>query len=141
MYAREKVLTFRLTTLDPAEMRVSIQSEIGIKTIRFHRTSSFNGVTDEPVQGCLRQIRYSSQPNSPDTSAVFLHSNSNQLLFISEPTNSTFLFCSPVGLVHFDSPVQPISSRPNHRLSELVQHRPGRLVAPKPEDSLQPERA
>lgn len=81
------------------------------------------------------------QAEPPGSAGAALDTDDDQGFLASRPsaTESWFL-TTDERLVDFDVAVEQLSTGDHHRSAQLVQPRPGRLVAAQPEQSLQPKR-
>ena len=77
----------------------------------------------------------------PMALSIFLGGDDNQGFELSLPADCARFFAAPVGLVHLDDAIQPIPARTNHGPAQLMQHRPGCLVASQAENALQAQGA
>ena len=68
-------------------------------------------------------------------------SHCNQGFTLGLSAENTFFLAAPVGFIDFHYATQPLPPRTYHRPPQLVQPRPGRLVAAQPENALQTQRA
>src|SRR5208283_517688 len=139
MHSRQKMIAFGLPTLHLSVVDVACHLPIGVQAIGSHRTAEVDALGDETVQSGSGKIGNTTQADTPDAFPILFGRNHNQSFLFRLPTDSAFFFTTPVGFVYLDDSSQPISTRTYHRSPQLVQHGPGRFVAAKPQDSLQPQ--
>src|ERR1035441_7559752 len=125
-----------LTALYLAIMNVSFQSQIGFPAVGSDRASRRNRLSNEPVQPRAGRVRYRTQADAPDALSILLGGDDNQNLFLCPSADCAGFFSAPVGLVHLDNAIQPVAAGANHGPTQLMQHRPSRLVARHAENSL-----
>src|ERR1035438_4407222 len=125
-----------LTALYLAIMNVSFQSQIVFPAVGSDRASRRNRLSNEPVQPRAGRVRYRTQADAPDALSILLGGDDNQSLFLCPSADCAGFFSAPVGLVHLDNAIQPVAAGANHGPTQLMQHRPGRLVAAQAENSL-----
>src|ERR1700730_4936642 len=102
-----------------------------------HGTAELNGLLHEPYQAVCRRFRNPFHADPADTRAVFLSRDHDQRLTLGLSAPDALLQAAQIGFIHFHPSRQPITARPDHRSSELVQPRPGRLVAAQSQDPWQ----
>jgi len=104
------------------------QAAISLPAIRMNRAPWFNRVLNKSMKAFGRCVRYAFHADATDTFPVFLGGYNDQRFFFGFSTPQAFLQSSQIGFVDFDPATQPISSRPNHRTSKLMQQHPSGLV-------------
>ena len=118
----------------------TFQPRISLPSIRMNKATGFHRFFDKSIQTLRRSIGNSLHSDSTDTVFFFLCGCHNQD-FAMEVTPTQPLFqASQIRFVNFHLSAQTVSSGSDHRFSQLVQQRPGRLVAAS-QDSLQSQGA
>src|ERR1022692_718014 len=141
MDARKQVLSRLLTALYLAVVNIFVHSKVCRKASCPHCASRHNGLSNESVQRCFGHIRYRAQTNTANTLSIFLRSDDEQGLEFRPPADCARFLPAPVGLVHLDDAIQPVTARANHGTSQLMQHCPSGLVTAQTEDALQTQSA
>ena len=92
----------------------------------------------KPVSDAPRRVPDHLQPDAARGGAPHLDRRHDQR-FVHElpPPAQPDLWATDVGLVHFDVLLQQLAAGPDHRATQLVQHRPRRFVSIDPELPLQ----
>src|ERR1700684_1911283 len=112
--------------------RVVAQPSVGVDdATRFDRLL-YKG--NQALGGSIDNLAH---PNPPDSRPILLRSNNNQGLFQVQPTRKSFLQAADITFVHLHSAGKSVACRPHHGASQLMQPRPGRLVALQSEHPLQ----
>src|ERR1035437_121768 len=96
---------------------------------------------DEGKKAVRRDILDALKANATGTAAILFGCNSNDGFVLGFSTACALFGAAHIGFVNLDSPRQKVSSWPDHCPAQFVQPGPGRLVAAKPEFSLQAEGA
>src|ERR1700723_683126 len=131
------MLRLPLTALYLAVMGISVQSHVGGQTVGSDRAFWSDGLSDEPVQSGLGQVRDRTQADAANAFSIFLGGDDNQSLDLRPPADCASLLPTPVSLVHLDGAIQPVPTRTNHSPAQFMQHRPGGLIAAQAENTLQ----
>ena|SRR5208282_3662111 len=139
MHSRQKMFAFGLPTLHLSVVDVARHLPIGVQAIGSHRTAEVDALSNETVQSGSGKIGNTTQADTPDAFPILFGRNHNQGFLLRQPTGNALFLTTPVGFVYLDDSSQPISTGTYHRSPQLMQHGPGRFVAAKPQDSLQPQ--
>src|SRR5260370_11142761 len=131
------MLRLPLTALYLAVMGISVQSHGGGQTVGSDRASRSDGLSDEPVQSGLGQVRDRTQADAANAFSICLGGDDNQSLDLRPPADCASLLPTPVSLVYLDDANQPVPTRTNHGPAQFMQHRPGGLIAAQAENTLQ----
>src|SRR5271157_12924 len=131
------MLRLPLMALYLAVMDISVQSHVGGQAIGSDRASRSDGLSDEPVQSGLGQVRDRTQADAANAFSIFLGGDDNHSLDLRPPANCASLLSTPVSLVYLDDAIQPFPTRSNHGPAQFMQHRPSGLIAAQPENTLQ----
>src|ERR1039457_1237192 len=123
------MLSLFLMALYLAVMNVSLQSQIGFPAIGSDRASRRNRLSNEPVQARAGRVWNHAQTNASDALSILFGGDDNQSLFLRPSAYCAGFLSTPVSLVHLDNAIQSVAARANHGPAQLMQHRPGRLVA------------
>ena len=78
-----------------------------------------------------------ARADPPHSAAFQFHRNHNQGFAHKLSPANVLLLASQASLINLDTSAQPFPSQPNHRLPQLLQHQPGRLIAAQTEFTLQ----
>lgn len=106
-------------------------------TVSVHNRAWLNGIPHELHEASRADIGDASQSNSPEPlRRMDLHGDDNDGLLLSMPTVYALLKAADVGFIDLHETAELRSSRPYHSPSYLVEPRPCRLIAAKPQDSL-----
>ena len=73
----------------------------------------------------------------PPCPALQFHRNHDQCFAHKLSSANVLLLAAQVSLVDLDTSAQPLASQSHHRLPQLLQHQPGRLIAAQTEFALQ----
>src|SRR5260370_38106260 len=87
MNSRKHVFRLPLMALDLAVMDIAVQSHVGGPAVGSDRACLGNRKSNEPVQGCLGQVRDAAEPDSSDTFSASLGGAVNQGLGLRPPAN------------------------------------------------------
>src|ERR1039458_6736538 len=123
-------------TLHLAFMSISFQSQIGFPAVGSECASRRNSLSNESVQAGAGRIRNRAQTNAPDALSILLGADDNQGLEFCLSANCAGFLSTPIGLVHLNHAIQPVTARPNHGPTQLMQHGPSGLVAAQAENPL-----
>jgi hypothetical protein len=106
-----------------------------------HDAAELDQLLDHRQQAVGAGIDDRRKANATHTAAALLDRDQHRRLLLG--STAVFAGCdaADVGLVNLDLASEPIAAGPDHRASELMQQRPGRLVAPEAEHTLERERA
>src|SRR6516164_896432 len=117
------------------------QGAVAVPPVRVHHTPRCDRFRYKGQKTLCRGIRDLPHADPSDTRPIFLSRNDNQRLSPQVPTPKTFLLSTQVSLVHLHSPRQQGAPGPNHRPTQFMQPRPGRLVSAQAQHSLQSQGA
>ena len=78
-----------------------------------------------------------ARADPPHSAAFQFHRNHNQGFAHKLSPANVLLLASQASLINLDTSAQPFPSQPYHRLPQLLQHQPGRLIAAQTEFTLQ----
>jgi len=141
MDARKQMLSLFLLALYMAIMNVSFQPQIGSPAVGPDRASRRNCRSNKPMQALAGRVRYRTQTNASDALSILFGGDDNQSLFFRSSSDCSGFLSAPVSLVHLDNAIQSVAARANHGPAQLMQHRPGRLVAAQAEYPLETQGA
>ena len=86
------------------------------------------------------EIGDSCHANAPDAFAILLGSDDNERLAVDQSAGCSAGFCrAPIGFIDFHYSLQTFPAGAHHRLSQLVEHQPRRLVTTQPQSPLEAE--
>ena len=100
-----------------------------------------HGLAHERQQAVGRHVLDPAQADAADALAILLGGNRDDRLALDLPAPLALFRAAHIGFVDFDRAAEAIPPRPHHRPAQLVQPRPGGLVAAEPEHPLQTESA
>src|SRR5712691_3383748 len=94
----------------------------------------------EATQGGGRRVAHDLQPDPPRAAAADLDGAHDQRALAELATTSKSFLVTDKGLIDFNFVPQRLSLGPAHGPAQLMEHRPGRFVAPDPQLTLQLKR-
>ncbi len=121
-----------------------LHASIRPKPVGMHNTSRLDGPLDKAVQVRFRCLRNASHTDSSYASSIFFCSDCHQCFVAYMPPSASAksgILSTHVGFIHLHAAVKLVSPRTHHRPTQLVQPRPSRLIASKPQNLLQTRRA
>ena len=114
---------------------------VSFPAVGVHNRAWLNGPPHKLHEAFCADIWDASESNSPEPHrCVDLHSDDDDGFLLSMPAVGTLLQATDIGLIHLHQTAEPLATRPNHRPSHLVEPRPCRLIAAKPQNSLKSQR-
>lgn len=118
------------------------QAGISSPAVSVHDATDLDCIMDELPQTGIGSVFDALHPDPPYAGPIFLSGDHDQGSTL--PCTAPPRLCRwppQISLVHFDPTRQPIPSRTNHCTTQFVKPGPRRLIAAKPEDSLQTQSA
>jgi len=114
---------------------------VSFPAVGVHNRARLNGSPHELYQAFRGNVWNVSQSNSSEPiRCVDLHGDRYDGLLLGLSATCTFFKTSDIGLIDLHKTVEFFATRPNHRPSHLVEPRPCRLIAAKPQDPLKSQR-
>src|SRR5260370_35022343 len=98
------MLRLPLTALYLAVMGISVQSHVGGQTVGSDRASRSDGLSDEPVQSGLGQVRDRTQADAANAFSIFLGGDDNQSLVLRPLADLPSPPPTPLSLVSLRAP-------------------------------------
>jgi hypothetical protein len=124
--------------LDLPVMDIAFHVTIGIKPISANCASGFDRQSDKAVKRCPVEIGDSCHANAPNAFAILLGSDGNQRLAVDQTAGCSAGFCcAPIGFIDLHYASQTFPAGAHHRLTQLVENQPRRLVTPQPKSPLE----
>ena len=100
-----------------------------------------HGIADERQEAVRGHVLDPAQADAADALAVLLGGNRDNGLALDLPAPLVLFRAAHIGFVRFHRATEAIPPRADHRPAQLVQPRPGGLVAAEPQRALQTEGA
>src|SRR5450755_1442737 len=125
---------------DLVSIAVLFERNVTQPSVCVHRATGFNGLLRKPDQALRGRVWNPFHSNPSDPWPIFLCRDYNQGLAFRLSASLSLFQAAQIRFIHFHPPTQTIPAWPHHRSPQLVQPRPGRLVAAQPQHSLQPQR-
>ena len=130
------------TALDFPVMDVSFYLTVGVEPVSANRTPGFHRRSDEAMKRCPVEIGDSCHADATDAFAVLLGCDDDQHLAVDQAAGCSPRFgCPPVGFIYLHHASQTLPAGAHHRLAQLVEHQPRRLVAAQSKNPLEAKRA
>ena len=90
------------------------------------------------MKRCAIEIGDSCHANTSNSFAILLGSDDNERLAVDQTSGcSAGLRCSPIGFIDFHYSLQTFPAGAHHRLTQLVEDQPRRLVTTQPQSPLE----
>src|SRR3990172_694201 len=115
-------------------------SGITFPSMGVNRRPGFYGTLDEGKEAVRRDIPDALKADSAKPTAVLLGCHRDDRLVLGVPASLALFRAANIGFVNLDGTEKQMPTRPDHRTAQLVQPRPRRLIAAKPQFPLEPER-
>ena len=125
----------------PVLVPLLLQSFVPLPSIRDYDGSWLDSPRHEPSEASGRRVWNAAQADASDALPIDLRGDRHQSLVSQVPAASSRFYATHVRFVHLHCPRQAISPRPHHRVPELLEAGPGRLVAPQAQQALQAQGA
>ena len=122
---------------DPVAVAGFLQAPVTPPAVGMDQTAWLHTVAHKTHQTRARCVGDMAQTDPPHSAAFQFHRNHNQGFAHKLSPANVLLLAAQVSLVDLDTSAQPFPSQPNHRLPQLLQHQPGRLIAAQTEFTLQ----
>ena len=122
---------------DPVAVAGFLQAPVTPPAVGMDQTAWLHTVAHKTHQTRARCVGDMAQTDPPHSAAFQFHRNHNQGFAHKLSPANVLLLAAQVSLVDLDTSAQPFPSQPNHRLPQLLQHQPGRLIAAQTEFALQ----
>ena len=122
---------------DPVAVAGFLQAPVTPPAVGMDQTAWLHTVAHKTHQTRARCVGDMAQTDPPHSAAFQFHRNHNQGFAHKLSPANVLLLAAQVSLVDLDTSAQPFPSQPNHRLPQLRQHQPGRLIAAQTEFTLQ----
>ena len=122
---------------DPVAVAGFLQAPVTPPAVAMDQTAWLHTVAHKTHQTRARCVADMAQTDPPHSAAFQFHRNHNQGFAHKLSPANMLLLAAQVSLVDLDTSAQPFPSQPNHRLPQLLQHQPGRLIAAQTEFTLQ----
>src|SRR5271167_2529413 len=122
-------------------MPVSVVRDGGISppAIGVEEAAGFNAVLHERRETGGGSVGDVPQPDAPGSPAILLRCDRDQSLAFGSAPVTAGLQAAQIALIHLDGAAKPVPTRPDHGPPQLMQTRPGRLVASPTQHLLQPQ--
>src|SRR4029077_18358366 len=128
--------------LDLPVMDVSFYLTVGVEPVSANRTPGFHRGSDEAMKRYPVEIGDSCHADATDAFAVLLGCDDDQHLAVDQAAGCSPRFgCAPVGFIYLHHASQTLPAGAHHRLAQLVEHQPRRLVAAQSKNPLEAKRA
>ena len=114
-----------------------LQAPITFPAVGMDQTAWLRTLAHKTHQTRSRCVGDMTQTDSPHFAALQFHRNHDQCFAHKLSSANVLLLAAQVSLVDLDTSAQPLASQSHHRLPQLLQHQPGRLIAAQTEFALQ----
>jgi hypothetical protein len=123
-------------------MDVSQGSQLTIASpiVCAHHAAWLHGCLDRSRETLCRSIGHATQPDSPETTFVFLGGDHHQSLARGAATALTRLFAANVGFINLNGTGQPVTAWPHHGYPKFLQPDPSSFIAWQAQNPLQSQR-
>src|SRR5208283_4819527 len=114
---------------------------VALPAICMDQTAGLHDVDDEALEALGVDVEHPPQSDTADLAGIHLDGDDDDRPVDHPAANDSRLLPTQVALIDLDVTGELIPIGPHHRPPELVEPRPGRLVAPEAQGPLQTKRA
>lgn len=129
MDMRQQVFSLRLMSLHLPVMHIALQDPVRVQAIGSYRAAWFDRFVNKTVQHFSAGRVDAPHPDATDATPVLFCSYDNQSLFFGFSTDYAFFFTTPEASSTSTVPCRRWRSGRTRRAKELMQQRPGGLIA------------